>query len=680
MVAIDSPSSPIAVASGDLPRLNRLAGDVVTRRIDVPVPEGWETTNPSVAADGDELLAIVRAVNFRVKRGNHYPTTDPDGVVRTRNYLARLDREWNVLDYSPLADDTATGRYDFPVEGFEDCRLIRIGDDRLAAATTRDRNPAGICQMALLTVDNSSLTDLVLLSEWEPRRHEKNWMPFERDGELFFLYTASRTVVLRYDPERQAVERVAAGPGSLALAEARGSSQGARIDGGWLFLVHENLGTFADRRYAHCFIRLSDDFVVTDASPRFRFQNGPIEFCAGMALLDDRLYISHGFMDRRALSADLPLAAALGLLEPLADAPAPSRIRRADRGEVVYAPVEEEVAVSRALRLDGGTTPPPIFGPRAEGDPERIVSVTMTGDARDIIGDAIASVVDWIDACLVVDTGASDDTLGVAQMVAGDKFVECAYPWRNDFSAARNFALEAAAATGAEWAIILDTDERMELDGDALRALLAETDASIVDMHHDSYTYAKQRFFRLPAAGEFVGPTHEAFHTADGHTQVRFDGGVFSETFKSDEDYARKSERDVAILQEETALRPHEPRWWYYLGDALQALRQYDEAIDAYDRCASLPGWDEEAAWACFRSGQCFIALGKYQQAIEVCARGMTLHSGLPELPWLAGFAAYKSGNHQKAIYWSHVAAALGAYDGVTASVPRYGFKEPAAI
>ncbi|HEX5499131.1 MAG TPA: tetratricopeptide repeat protein, partial [Thermomicrobiales bacterium] len=382
----------------------------------------------------------------------------------------------------------------------------------------------------------------------------------------------------------------------------------------------------------------------------------------------------------RPLTTDLPLADALGLLEPLAEAPDPSQIRRADRGEVVFAPVEEEAAVSRALRLEGGTTPPPIFGPRAEGAPERIVSVTMTGNSRDIIGDAIASVVDWVDACLVVDTGATDDTFGVAQMIAGDKFVECAYPWRNDFSAARNFALEAAAATGAEWAVILDTDERMELDGAALRALLAETDASIVDMHHDSYTYAKQRFFRLPAPGEFVGPTHEAFSTAEGHTQVRFEAGVFSETFKSDEDNQHKSERDVAILREETANRPHEPRWWYYLGDALQALRRYEEAIDAYDRCASLPGWDEEAAWACFRSGQCYLALGKYKQAIDVCARGMTLHSGLPELPWLAGYIAYKAGDYQKAIYWSHIAAALGAYDGVAASVPRYGFREPTAI
>ncbi|HEX5500146.1 MAG TPA: hypothetical protein VFX03_13000, partial [Thermomicrobiales bacterium] len=362
MVAIESPSASVGAESGDVPRLRSFAGLVITRRIDVPVPDGWETTNPSVAADGDELLAIVRAVNFQVKRGNHYPTTDPDGVVRTRNYLARLDRDWNVLDSSPLADDTATGRYDFPVEGFEDCRLIRIGDNWLAVATTRDRNPAGICQMALLTVENSSLTDLVLLSEWEPRRHEKNWMPFERDGELFFVYSVSPTVILRYDLERKAVERFAAGPGSLALAEARGGSQGVRIDGGWLFVIHENIGTFADRRYAHRFIRLSDDFVVTDASPRFRFQNGPIEFCAGMALLDDRLYLSHGFMDRRPLTTDLPLADALGLLEPVPDATDPEQIRRADRGDDVETPVEEEVAVSRALRLEQGTTPPPIFG------------------------------------------------------------------------------------------------------------------------------------------------------------------------------------------------------------------------------------------------------------------------------------------------------------------------------
>jgi hypothetical protein len=39
----------------------------------------------------------------------------------------------------------------------------------------------------------------------------------------------------------------------------------------------------------------------------------------------------------------------------------------------------------------------------------------LTGSDGDLIGEALASVVGWVDACLVVDTGAADDTLAVAR-------------------------------------------------------------------------------------------------------------------------------------------------------------------------------------------------------------------------------------------------------------------------
>ena len=77
-----------------------------------------------------------------------------------------------------------------------------------------------------------------------------------------------------------------------------------------------------------------------------------------------------------------------------------------------------------------------------------IVSTTLTASNADIIGDALASVLTQVDRCLVIDTGARDDTLEVARQVAGEKLLVREFPWRNDFAAARNFALDAAAASG----------------------------------------------------------------------------------------------------------------------------------------------------------------------------------------------------------------------------------------
>ena len=44
-----------------------------------------------------------------------------------------------------------------------------------------------------------------------------------------------------------------------------------------------------------------------------------------------------------------------------------------------------------------------------------IVSTTLTGSNADIIGDALASVLEQVDRCIVIDTGAKDDTVEVAR-------------------------------------------------------------------------------------------------------------------------------------------------------------------------------------------------------------------------------------------------------------------------
>src|SRR4051812_41186822 len=58
-------------------------------------------------------------------------------------------------------------------------------------------------------------------------------------------------------------------------------------------------------------------------------------------------------------------------------------------------------------------------------DPARqLVSVTLTGNAEGLIGDALRSVIDWVDACVVVNTGVTDATLDIARDLARDKYVE----------------------------------------------------------------------------------------------------------------------------------------------------------------------------------------------------------------------------------------------------------------
>ena len=54
---------------------------------------------------------------------------------------------------------------------------------------------------------------------------------------------------------------------------------------------------------------------------------------------------------------------------------------------------------------------------------------------------------------------------------------------------------------------------------------------TLLHVKHANGTYGKERFFRLPARGRYVGPTHEAF-IADRARRGTLPGVVFDELGK----------------------------------------------------------------------------------------------------------------------------------------------------
>jgi tetratricopeptide (TPR) repeat protein len=309
----------------------------------------------------------------------------------------------------------------------------------------------------------------------------------------------------------------------------------------------------------------------------------------------------------------------------------------------------------------------------------KLVATTFTSNAASIIRDAIKSVVSWVDVCLIIDTGVTDATLEIARRAAGDKYVARTFRWRNDFSAARNFALDTARKLGGDWAVTVDTDERLDLMGQNIRAVLASANEEMLMMSSKDGSYVKERFFRLPTRVRWSGPTHESFPSYKVKRRV-LGKGFFHELPKSASALRRKFERDAAMLEAYTRKHPFNPRWHFYLGESYKYLGRDADAIAAYNACAALRGWDEESAWACYRAAECHVALGAFQEAIDRCAAGLARHAGTAELAWLAAFSAYHLGQHAQAVYWALLSSAVGCFRGVGATMPRIGFRNVNAL
>jgi len=273
----------------------------IIQPIEFTAESGWYASNPSIYRHNDQLRCVVRTVNYRLVNGSYIA---PDNIICTRNFLLDLDEKFKTTRVVEMVDKTGGARTVFPVHGFEDARLFFWKGKWRATATVRDFTESGLCEIALLDLDDEGAVvhAEALRGSWSAHT-QKNWMPFvDRDGEVAkFVYATQPTTIfsLTQTSEGYAVEAPAGS--SLGHGRLRGGSQGARIDGGWIFAVHDVAfpgGT--TRHYLHRFVLLDDQLQLVSMTDLFYFERLGIEFCAGLVAVGDKLVASYAVHDESA--------------------------------------------------------------------------------------------------------------------------------------------------------------------------------------------------------------------------------------------------------------------------------------------------------------------------------------------------------------------------------------------
>ena len=314
-------------ANGDGLALASLAPSLRIGEIKLDVEPAWPSFNPSIAAGGSGFRMIVRTANYAIERG----VLHAEGILHNINYMVGLDKSLSVTSVDPIVDrSSGLRRYPSWIQGYEDCRLVSVGEDWYATATVCDLNPDDRREIALLRFEGPDIAEVRPLVSPHPEQHEKNWMPLVIDGQLHVVYRCGPTIVLRCDPVSGELGPVVESKAPKFAAEFRGGSQGVHVDDGYLFAVHEVDRSAAVLRYLHRFILLDERLTLTAVSPRFRFTSDRVEFCAGMARRDGDLVLSFGVSDAAAGLAVVSMPEALGLLETVGRGK--SAATSADRG------------------------------------------------------------------------------------------------------------------------------------------------------------------------------------------------------------------------------------------------------------------------------------------------------------------------------------------------------------
>lgn len=663
---------PPSIGDFGVQGLQSLAPSTADIRLPVAVPGGWSLSQPSIVSDGNGFVLVIGSVNLVTDTNGLRQVSDARGLQRHVNYWVELDQDLQLRAMRPIAERRLITNQGISfATGCCDLQIFRHRDQLAIAGRILDTSRFSVRDIAMGSVENGDIS-----STWVARfpvgYEAQSCRPVsDRAGEaITFLADSPPSRVLTLD---EATRRFIATSRPRQASIARGFAGASPLvnwDDGFLGLVVDHAtssSVIEDLTYR--FVAYDREFRLHSTTSAFR--HGWMKHSAGIGLVhsDSRVFII-GVEDRQLCHAIILEKSELSeLLTPLPAVEVTSASHRSARFRTGRGSAARDVEVKAP-----GLNPRPISSPHLT-----IAATIISGNNEDIIEGAMRTVLDWVDLFILIDTGIDDRTVEVAREIAGNMLVVRSFPWCDDFSAARNAALKFAHEAGADWSVTLDTDERINLRGVDIRTVLAETMEPVLLLPHDSREYTKDRFFRMPANGRFLGATHEAYYRYDavGGGTVTVPHADFTELPKSPEKFQAKFERDAAILRREIEREPDQPRWHFYLGDALQRLKRYEEAVDAFNRCTSLRGWEEESAWAMFRAAECLVALDRLEEALDACTLGMARHSGLAEIPWYAGHISTRLNRPLQAVYWAHLAIATGKYSGLGKSVRRVGWSHP---
>ncbi len=229
----------------------------------------------------------------------------------------------------------------------------------------------------------------------------------------------------------------------------------------------------------------------------------------------------------------------------------------------------------------------------------KISACTIVKNEEKNIERWLAGVRSFADEIIIIDTGSTDNT--VALVKAGRAVVKH-FPWRNDFSAAKNFAIEQAHG---DWIVMLDADEYFDENSQKkMRQIIGKfhkqkqvvgliTPFLNIDVNHDNKILSKAwqlRIFRRKPGWRFVGRVHETLLNANKQVGKRdfvvTEDLQFIHTGYSIDNMEEKYQRNLQILQAEIKKQGGiTPRQFAYLQDCYMGLKDYPNAI-RYGRLA----------------------------------------------------------------------------------------------
>jgi glycosyltransferase involved in cell wall biosynthesis len=252
------------------------------------------------------------------------------------------------------------------------------------------------------------------------------------------------------------------------------------------------------------------------------------------------------------------------------------------------------------------------------------------------------NVENFADEIIIVDTGSTDSTLDILK-ARQIKYYELV--WKNDFSYARNYALE--KATG-DWIVFTDADE-LFVNPENIRGFLTDVKKVIQVVMLPIANLDKTEYHRFQAM-RIMRNIRELRYKNKIHETLFLTTGEPLEVYSADErllinhtgyqavNQLEKLQRNLELLQDEIAEEGLQEKHYRYLADCYYGLEDYVQALKysilAIDSTMQAIGSHSDMYWIAIH---CF---NKLEYSIEEQSAFMDL--AINQYPQLGDFYALK--------------------------------------
>ena len=300
---------------------------------------GMGLMNPSIFIDDDgDILVNIRHVNYTLYHSEgdqrffspwgplSYLHPEKDQRLVTTNYLCRLDKDLNIINYTKVDYSALDVPPIWEFVGEEDCRITQWDGNYYLIGVRRDTTPNGQGRMeySKIELDKTNWTAKEVQRVRIPppidvnSYCEKNWMPI-LDKPYHFVKWAMPTEIVKANPDKSECEQVLTKSTPSVPIDQRGGTNIVSWGDYYIAFTHEvklwrNYLNQKDSIYRHRMIVWDKEFNFVGLSKSFAFLDTPIEFCVGAAVRNGKLLLSFGVQDNAAFVLEVPKKVVNGLV------------------------------------------------------------------------------------------------------------------------------------------------------------------------------------------------------------------------------------------------------------------------------------------------------------------------------------------------------------------------------